>query len=237
MAPQLQCQRFDAVKIPRWGIVLDHLALEHRLRRLMRWGFPTSHVPTEDRSPNWISSLWARNYLGFFKQIISAVLAVFLFSNMAFEKTPEGSTFEANFSDADCIEETRLIQGNQLTDDYANGHDSSCTQFSKTSHNGKKKVSSFRRWMVLCRKALLVTVVLCLATELIVKLLYAIQQTRSCSCGTSIAEALSKKCVFDPLVPGWVPPHCRDDELTEEFRHQVRLLQILKYLSHQQAAG
>lgn len=41
---------------------------------------------------------------------------------------------------------------------------------------------------------------------------------RSCSYGgRSVDEALSLNCRFDPLGAAWLPPHCRDGELTDEF--------------------
>ena len=38
-----------------------------------------------------------------------------------------------------------------------------------------------------------------------------------CNCGSSITEAKSKDCRFDSLATSWLPPACRDDELTAEF--------------------
>lgn len=38
-----------------------------------------------------------------------------------------------------------------------------------------------------------------------------------CDCGSSIAEAKTKDCVYDSLATAWLPPFCRDDELTKEF--------------------
>lgn len=38
-----------------------------------------------------------------------------------------------------------------------------------------------------------------------------------CNCGSSIAEAKYKDCKFDSLATSWLPPACRDDELTAEF--------------------
>ena len=38
-----------------------------------------------------------------------------------------------------------------------------------------------------------------------------------CNCGSSISEAKSKNCKFDSLATSWLPPACRDDELTAEF--------------------
>ena len=39
----------------------------------------------------------------------------------------------------------------------------------------------------------------------------------SCSCGASISEAMSLDCRYDSLAAAWLPPLCRDDELTAEF--------------------
>ncbi|KAH0440863.1 hypothetical protein CcaCcLH18_02206 [Colletotrichum camelliae] len=38
-----------------------------------------------------------------------------------------------------------------------------------------------------------------------------------CSCGSSLAEAKKLDCKYDSLSVSWLPPHCRDDELTAEF--------------------
>jgi hypothetical protein len=38
-----------------------------------------------------------------------------------------------------------------------------------------------------------------------------------CDCGTTIREALSRDCVYDTLSTAWLPPYCRDGELTAEF--------------------
>ncbi|KAF2667073.1 hypothetical protein BT63DRAFT_481522 [Microthyrium microscopicum] len=38
-----------------------------------------------------------------------------------------------------------------------------------------------------------------------------------CYCGKSIAEALSLGCKYDGLSASWLPPYCRDDELTKQF--------------------
>jgi len=43
----------------------------------------------------------------------------------------------------------------------------------------------------------------------------------SCSCGgTTVAEALSRGCVFTPLALGWLPPQCLDMELSDDFDKQ-----------------
>ncbi|KAI1214206.1 uncharacterized protein F4807DRAFT_407079 [Annulohypoxylon truncatum] len=39
----------------------------------------------------------------------------------------------------------------------------------------------------------------------------------ACYCGTSTAEALAMGCKYDSLATSWLPPHCRDDELTALF--------------------
>lgn len=41
----------------------------------------------------------------------------------------------------------------------------------------------------------------------------------SCDCGITIREALSRGCAYDSLSAGWLPPYCRDDELSMEFEH------------------
>lgn len=41
----------------------------------------------------------------------------------------------------------------------------------------------------------------------------------SCNCGASVAEAMSRGCKYDPIAVAWLPNHCRDDELNEEFRN------------------
>jgi hypothetical protein len=40
---------------------------------------------------------------------------------------------------------------------------------------------------------------------------------KSCDCGNSTAEAATLGCKYDSLAAAWLPEHCRDDELTEEF--------------------
>ncbi|KAK8102124.1 hypothetical protein PG984_015270 [Apiospora sp. TS-2023a] len=40
-----------------------------------------------------------------------------------------------------------------------------------------------------------------------------------CNCGDSVAEARAMGCRFDPLAAAWLPAHCRDDELIEQFNH------------------
>ncbi|MCJ1289384.1 hypothetical protein MMC34_000916 [Xylographa carneopallida] len=43
-------------------------------------------------------------------------------------------------------------------------------------------------------------------------------QKRSCSCGgTTTAEAIRRGCIFTPLAIAWLPPHCIDIELSDEF--------------------
>ncbi len=41
--------------------------------------------------------------------------------------------------------------------------------------------------------------------------------SNECACGSSVSEAKSLGCVFDALASAWLPPECRDDELTAEF--------------------
>jgi len=43
-------------------------------------------------------------------------------------------------------------------------------------------------------------------------------QERSCSCGgTTTAEAIRRGCIFTPLAIAWLPPHCIDTALSDEF--------------------
>ena len=42
-------------------------------------------------------------------------------------------------------------------------------------------------------------------------------QEISCSCGTSLAEAAFLNCKYDSIAAAYLPPHCRDDELTALF--------------------
>ena len=43
-------------------------------------------------------------------------------------------------------------------------------------------------------------------------------QSRSCSCGgTTVADAIANGCIFTPLAIAWLPPHCIDQELSDEF--------------------
>ncbi|KAK2591108.1 hypothetical protein QQS21_011196 [Conoideocrella luteorostrata] len=41
----------------------------------------------------------------------------------------------------------------------------------------------------------------------------------SCDCGATIDEAISMGCKYDNLSVSWLPPQCRDDELTAEFNN------------------
>lgn len=38
-----------------------------------------------------------------------------------------------------------------------------------------------------------------------------------CDCGPTTADALARGCRYDSLSTAWLPPYCRDDELTAEF--------------------
>ncbi|EDU46286.1 conserved hypothetical protein [Pyrenophora tritici-repentis Pt-1C-BFP] len=41
--------------------------------------------------------------------------------------------------------------------------------------------------------------------------------TNLCDCGANIEEALRRECVYDTLSTSWLPPYCRDAELTAKF--------------------
>lgn len=38
-----------------------------------------------------------------------------------------------------------------------------------------------------------------------------------CDCGQTVMEAVSRDCTYDSLATAWLPPYCRDEELTVEF--------------------
>ncbi|KAH8810810.1 hypothetical protein F5884DRAFT_780454 [Xylogone sp. PMI_703] len=40
---------------------------------------------------------------------------------------------------------------------------------------------------------------------------------KHCYCGNSTTEAISLGCKFDSLAAAWLPPYCRDEDLTAEF--------------------
>lgn len=44
-----------------------------------------------------------------------------------------------------------------------------------------------------------------------------VKQDATCSCGTSVAEATAMGCQYDVLSSAWLPPRCRDEEISTEF--------------------
>ena len=40
-----------------------------------------------------------------------------------------------------------------------------------------------------------------------------------CNCGNSSSEAVAMGCEYEPLAAAWLPPACRDSELSAEFDH------------------
>lgn len=48
---------------------------------------------------------------------------------------------------------------------------------------------------------------------------HRVAPAQGCYCGTNSKEALAMGCKYDSLAAAWLPEHCRDDELTEEFDH------------------
>lgn len=47
--------------------------------------------------------------------------------------------------------------------------------------------------------------------------MHSSSQGQPCSCGTSVAEAISNGCKFDPYSMTWLPDHCWDGELFHLF--------------------
>lgn len=52
---------------------------------------------------------------------------------------------------------------------------------------------------------------------LIVIPVVASQEPPGCDCGKTVEAAIAKGCQYDTLAAAWLPPHCRDDELTAEL--------------------
>lgn len=44
----------------------------------------------------------------------------------------------------------------------------------------------------------------------------------SCDCGGSIEEAVYLSCKSGTLLASWLPPQCREDQLTVEFESRPR---------------
>jgi hypothetical protein len=79
-----------------------------------------------------------------------------------------------------------------------------------------------KTWRAKLKKVLLVAVVIWGTFSILWnawEFVHVKLEDRSCRCGNSIHEALKNKCVYDPLQLAWLPPHCRDDEITDAFRH------------------
>ncbi|GIZ41213.1 hypothetical protein CKM354_000452600 [Cercospora kikuchii] len=77
---------------------------------------------------------------------------------------------------------------------------------------------------------------LTLSAPLIFKFVAARSQRplNKCYCGTTIAEAESLGCKFDPMSPAWLPAECRDAELSDAFEQAATNLQaggVWRYFS------
>ena len=93
-----------------------------------------------------------------------------------------------------------------------------------------RRASPLRRWLLFFGKLLLVVLAI-LGTLSITTLSssfvryvhspkgkYEPSLYPSCSCGgTTVAEAKARGCIFTPLAIAWLPPHCIDMELSDEF--------------------
>ena len=116
--------------------------------------------------------------------------------------------------DAEKIDYDPLLQGND--NDYcSNGEDSSSRSATRSRiHHVKSALS-------VIAKALLLCLALWGAANIgrrTFNISIAASEQRSCSCGgTTVAEAISRGCIFTPLAIAWLPPHCIDMELANEF--------------------
>lgn len=83
-----------------------------------------------------------------------------------------------------------------------------------------KKQSHASRVYFQIGKAIIIFLAVCgvfSLTRMISLSAHEIQASKHCFCGDSITEALALECKFDSLAAAWLPPHCRDEELTAEF--------------------
>ena len=44
-----------------------------------------------------------------------------------------------------------------------------------------------------------------------------VEDLSSCSCGSSLLEAMARSCRYDTIAAAWLPPHCRDEVLAAQF--------------------
>ncbi|KAE8373047.1 hypothetical protein BDV26DRAFT_272913 [Aspergillus bertholletiae] len=110
----------------------------------------------------------------------------------------------------DAPEEERLLQsGNE--------------EQSKTSHKifvrGTKRLVSSHKARI-ARDVFICLLALCGLISMVHNIVLAIQHSaprKHCYCGNSTTEAISLGCKFDSLAAAWLPPYCRDEELTAEF--------------------
>ncbi|MCJ1474499.1 hypothetical protein MMC13_003157 [Lambiella insularis] len=85
----------------------------------------------------------------------------------------------------------------------------------------EKQPATRRHITTIAVKMMLLVLALWGLTNLCWLAISALQPTAkapSCSCGgTTVAEAISRGCVFTPLAISWLPPHCLDMEVADEF--------------------
>ena len=81
-----------------------------------------------------------------------------------------------------------------------------------------KKTNPFRRALHISGLLLLSALAVWGTMNIYQRVTYIDPQSLSCSCGgTTTEEAERRGCIFTPLAISWLPPHCIDMELSDEF--------------------
>lgn len=81
-----------------------------------------------------------------------------------------------------------------------------------------KKTNPIRRILRITGLLLLSALAVWGTTNIYQRVTYIDPQSLSCSCGgTTTEEAIRRGCIFTPLAIAWLPPHCIDMELSDEF--------------------
>ncbi|MCJ1358546.1 MAG: hypothetical protein MMC33_008546 [Icmadophila ericetorum] len=109
------------------------------------------------------------------------------------------------------VQYTHLVQRLDLDD-------GSSMELGLPSQPAKSKRNLLQRGLSICMIALVLFLAILGSTNLTQRALYVDPQSKSCSCGgTNITEALRRGCRFTPLAIAWLPEHCIDQELSDEF--------------------
>ncbi|KKY16787.1 hypothetical protein UCRPC4_g05838 [Phaeomoniella chlamydospora] len=77
------------------------------------------------------------------------------------------------------------------------------------------------RCLIILLQLALICVAIWGAIDLVQRLTVLLRKPNGapCYCGTSVAEAESLGCKYVEMAAGWLPPHCRDEQIEYEFAH------------------